>query len=82
MYKDTYRHTLLGNPLASGLQLGTGDHVSVGPDLAGRSAASRCVKGGMFCFTIARAMVLRASLGCKLLIAYWLRGIGSRFFCR
>ena len=62
MYKDAYRHTFLGNLWASGPQLGAGDHVSVGPDLVERSAALSCVKSGMFCFTIALAMVLRASL--------------------
>ena len=57
MYKDAYRHTPLGNQLISGAQLGTGDHVSVGPDLADCSAASRCVKDGILCVTIAQAIV-------------------------
>ena len=49
MYKDGYRHTVLEIQLASRPQLGTGDHVSVGPDLVECSAASRCVESGMFC---------------------------------
>lgn len=70
MYKDAYRHTFLGNQLASGPQLGTGDHVSVGPDLGGMQ---RCVEVRRRRYVLPHSSpgfgeVLRTSLGCKLLM--------------
>lgn len=71
MYKDGYRHTLLEIQLASRPQLGTGDHVSVGPDLlnaALRRGASKAVCSAFTVIAPGYGQVLRASLGCKLLM--------------